>query len=414
MRFFFGVFLLLFIILSFYQVSLFFNSGLSAITFLTTILLWIGISLFVFMIFLIMSKLFSLSSKIFNKVICILFLFCFSAILLEFSLRYLFKLNLVYNETNGDFYYESFHREDYDRYYLYSPFSLIQYETEKFNYQRKVNSIGIVNPEINIKKPYNEVRILCFGDSFTEGVGATKETNPWPAKLQKLIQEKSNKTINIINAGISGSDLAFQYILLKEKFVDYDPDIVIVAINPVDVDEFIVRGGLERFGSKDLLRGSKSPIWEPVYASSFIFRFFMHNVLNYNYLFLSPENDQRERSIATQKVFDTLIKFQQLSQQNNFNLLFIIHPDSGKDFIHNPTITKIIHNKIKAEMNVPTIDFMNYLSLEKKLTKNDLQMYYWPISFHHNDDGYLEVAKAIFHQLTVENEISKQLGLTNK
>lgn len=51
-------------------------------------------------------------------------------------------------------------------------------------------------------------RIVCFGDSITEGYKVTDAfTTPYPAMLQRLLDEKRGKgTHAVVNAGVSGQD----------------------------------------------------------------------------------------------------------------------------------------------------------------------------------------------------------------
>ncbi len=394
-----------------HQLAMYGKNGLSSITIYTTILIWMIIFLCVISLIQCLAKRNSLFNRHNTTISILSSMIILSFFVFDLSLRFIFKKHLVYNELNGDTYYESFHQEDYGRHYTYLPASTIQYETEKFNYVRKTNSLGIVNEEIKLEKPANEYRILCLGDSFTEGVGATSAKSPWPYVLYKLLHAKSSKKINVINAGISGSDLAFQYILLKEKFTKYKPDLLLIAINPVDIDEFIVRGGLERFNSKDLLRGKQSPWWEPLYAGSFVFRFFIHDVINYNYLFLSPENDRLQREDARKKIIDTLSRFQQLSLKSNMEMIFIVHPDSGKDYYNNPNVTHDLAKDILSQIDIRIIDLMLEFKNENHKNHNNIMAHFWPTSFHHNDLGYSKIAQIIYKKIKNDKILKKKLGL---
>lgn len=50
-------------------------------------------------------------------------------------------------------------------------------------------------------------RVLCLGDSLTEGFGLSKD-EAWPSQLQELIKAKNGNSVQLINAGVSGSTSA--------------------------------------------------------------------------------------------------------------------------------------------------------------------------------------------------------------
>ncbi len=57
-------------------------------------------------------------------------------------------------------------------------------------------------------------RVLCLGDSLTEGYGVAKEA-AWPALVQNELRAKGYKDVELINAGISGSTSASAVSRLK-------------------------------------------------------------------------------------------------------------------------------------------------------------------------------------------------------
>src|SRR5690606_15926401 len=85
---------------------------------------------------------------------------------------------------------------------------------ENVVYKRQTNSLGYSDIEWNIKKDTNEIRILCIGDSFTEGDGT-----PIDSTYVKLLEENFHKNgytnVNIMNAGKCGSDPFFGYMNYK-------------------------------------------------------------------------------------------------------------------------------------------------------------------------------------------------------
>ena len=70
---------------------------------------------------------------------------------------------------------------------------------------------------------------VALGDSFTEGDG-TPADSTWPKLLEKRLNAAHpSANITTLTGGIGGADPPFEYILLKEKLLTYQPDLVVVA-----------------------------------------------------------------------------------------------------------------------------------------------------------------------------------------
>jgi len=91
-----------------------------------------------------------------------------------------------------------------------------------------INSEGFRNPEFTKNKPDNTFRIFTVGGSTTFSTGVL-DNQTYPAYLQSYYDE-SNLDINIevINAGINGVWSLHETNLIKERLLDFDPDLFIV------------------------------------------------------------------------------------------------------------------------------------------------------------------------------------------
>jgi hypothetical protein len=89
----------------------------------------------------------------------------------------------------------------------------------------KLNSKGFKDKEYPLKKKDGTVRVLGIGDSFVYGIV------PYPENFLTLLEtdlQGTNKQIEVINMGISGSDPAGYLSLLRNEGLEYNPDIVLV------------------------------------------------------------------------------------------------------------------------------------------------------------------------------------------
>lgn len=96
------------------------------------------------------------------------------------------------------------------------------------------NSFGLrERSDLPFKKPSNELRIFCAGDSVTFGWGSHYE-DTYPQLLEQLLKEATSKQINAINVGQPGFS-SYQLFLYYHKFLStFEPDIVVVAIGHND------------------------------------------------------------------------------------------------------------------------------------------------------------------------------------
>ena len=91
-----------------------------------------------------------------------------------------------------------------------------------------INSEGFRGPEFTKEKPENTIRIFTFGGSTTFGSGVL-DHQTWPAILQKKFDEiDSFIKIEVINVGWSNWDSIDETNLIKNKLLDYEPDIFFV------------------------------------------------------------------------------------------------------------------------------------------------------------------------------------------
>ena len=73
------------------------------------------------------------------------------------------------------------------------------------------------------KKPSNVKRVIVFGDSQTYGGGA-----PYNQTFSYFAEEHLGEEWEILNAGISGYRTLNIFRLIRQKMLDFEPDIFIV------------------------------------------------------------------------------------------------------------------------------------------------------------------------------------------
>ena len=99
----------------------------------------------------------------------------------------------------------------------------------------KVNSMGLANAELPLKKPAGVVRVLSLGDSRTAGGSGTKPPQTYPRVLEsELSLANEGLNIEVIQGAQSGYSSYQGLLLFKNVGLKYEPDVVTVALGYQD------------------------------------------------------------------------------------------------------------------------------------------------------------------------------------
>jgi len=98
-----------------------------------------------------------------------------------------------------------------------------------------INSHGFRGPEIRGERSPGDLRIICLGDSFTFGVGVSDEET-YPRQLEDLLTKRwPGRRPEVINAGVQGYATYQEVDWLRSRGVEFDPDVVVLAVYFNDV-----------------------------------------------------------------------------------------------------------------------------------------------------------------------------------
>jgi len=145
-----------------------------------------------------------------------------------------------------------------------------------------INSLGYRNKNFSIKKKSGTVRILVMGGSTTYCYPYIKKNrNTWISILERHINKKSNKRVQIINAGLPYATSAELLAGFVFRYRFLNPDIIIIHTGGNDIAPLLFEnynpeythfrrsaGNAVRYGEKSLL---KSNIMKIIYAWWFSF-----------------------------------------------------------------------------------------------------------------------------------------------
>lgn len=109
------------------------------------------------------------------------------------------------------------------------------------HYKRiNVNEYGFRGPEISKEKPDHIIRIFVIGGSTVFGSGSTSDNTTIPGYLQNRFDNVDLPyKIEVINAGQEGSYSAVEINLVKDKLLEFEPDLLLVYDGVNDISRHL-------------------------------------------------------------------------------------------------------------------------------------------------------------------------------
>ena len=265
----------------------------------------------------------------------------------------------------------------------------VNYHQAEFSYINQCNEFGVREfPLDSFLKDTTTVKILCLGDSFTEGDGAPYDSS-WVRRVEYLANQNHKKNYAFFNAGVCGSDIFFNHQWLKTDVAKLKPQVVIECINTSDIDDVIWRGGAERFNTDGTTKGKVGPRWEFFYKFSHLFRAFVHEALKYNTNLTKPSQEAE----AILRIKEELNRNATYCKQQGILYKVFLQPcpheirdssTANKQFFSQLSILPFVVNLTQPLMS--------------KLTPQNINQYSWPINGHYNSFGYQILGDVIYNE----------------
>lgn len=269
----------------------------------------------------------------------------------------------------------------------------------EYSYWRPTNSLGFADAEWAIASSPEKKRILALGDSFTEGDGA-----PYDSSYVALLKQKlatNGDSVELMNAGVCGSDPFENYINFKDRLAVYKPQLIIQTLTTTDITiDMRLRGGMERFQPNGTVQYKAAPWWEPLYALSYISRLFF-KMAGYNELLHKGDMTPVEIKEANTKLRALFKAYTALCKQQHVKLCLVIRPDRG-EITDNKYLYDFsaILQPLQADTSVTLVDLLpayrNYIAQKHA----DANAYFWPLDGHHNSTGYEMMAQCVYENLS--------------
>ncbi len=94
----------------------------------------------------------------------------------------------------------------------------------------QTNSKGLRDKEYSMTKPENTIRVAVVGDSFTMPAGVRIEDAYHSILEEELNTSCSGKSYEFINFAVGGYYLSQYWAVIKNKIVDWDPDMILIGL----------------------------------------------------------------------------------------------------------------------------------------------------------------------------------------
>lgn len=298
---------------------------------------------------------------------------------LEFGLR--LKVNLkTYSEQNFDLYQSAYSATNLEHLYVWAKNDSIYSQQKEFRFSYLTNDQGLIDQHL-LDTCTSKNSIIYLGDSFTFGVGSSQDSN-LPACLEKQLP------LNIINAGIPGSDPFFETLVLDSFFIDKGFHKAIFMVNLSDIYDFVIRGGNERFIPNNKVKFRAAPWIETPYKYSYVFRAFVHKIMHLDFSLQAPSKMKGLKQEAIVAYTDLF-----LSINKNVDFVVVLQPYARQYASNNEVLSEVLNytylEKLDSSFRANNIKTINLdPSLKNIMGPDNYLDYSWDLDGHYNNKGY--------------------------
>lgn len=217
------------------------------------------------------------------------------------------------------------------------------YKTNDFETKIIINSQGFRDREFNRVKSNNSYRIAILGDSLIAGLEV--DLNDTVAKkLEKLLNNYQNNNVEVINFGVPGFGTDHEYLYLKNKVLQFQPDLIIFSFNPNDLDDLkasgIIDNNISHLTFKKIDGGNiylekLKTFANNVYLTNYLYQTYLYKIYKkgsnfQDQLFIAQFDQERLNPSLIkqlQLVINLILISKEIAQKNNADFLFLISTD---------------------------------------------------------------------------------------
>lgn len=331
----------------------------------------------------------------------------FLALLLLEGLLRVLHVNQTFQEAyKGE--YEYFFGQARNTWYHTWPANYdLEFGEDEFTFFNHYNDLGHREVDFSeFKADTSDTKIVCLGDSFTEGDGAPYDSS-WVRILETEFKKIAPSTA-VYNAGVCGSDALFDHAILRDTLLSAQPQIVIQCLNNSDITDIYYRGGTARFREDGTFKAAEPRKWEVFFKYSYLFRALLTTFTSYDRNLVNQhqlhEDEQKALEILATQVNETY----NLCKENDIFYTLVILPVPGDVNYWLGGNSGSRRDSFALEMKFAKLP--NYLNPEVPVINLfqpmfdtfesvNVEAYSWERNGHYNSDGYEIVGQSIFKAL---------------
>lgn len=328
----------------------------------------------------------------------ILWVVAASLLVLELGLRLSGRFR-TYSEVIGGEYHTYYGDQLNHAFWGWSwpPNDTFTFDHGEFTYAYHTNRWGRRDRPLSEARTTNDRKVVVFGDSFTEGVGAPEDST-WVRSLERSIQAAGLRWM-AINAGMSGSDPVLDGIAFESRYRALDPDLVVQVVNRTDYEDCVFRGGRERLRADSTIQYRSAPWFHPFYRFSHLVRGVLRTALGMDEL-LVPRSRRREtltRSVS--HIAQATLRMDSICRADDVDFL-VVHFPTGGDVDPDDPFPELSRALIEATPELRHITIAPDAVGDHPLNDRPIA---WPIDGHYNGRGYTLLGDVIFDEIMVQH-----------
>ena len=268
-----------------------------------------------------------------------------------------------------------------------------------------INSHGFRGPDISKEKPDDTYRIFTIGGSTMYGYGSTSDKTTIAGYLEQEFENMNlGMNVEVINAGIPAADSYSESIYIKNRLIEFEPDLFIVYDGWNDLDHDIMEISESTLEISDEENSELKFKNFPFYRTPFVIWKILYSSSSHwdNYIIDESKTDKKidlwiERwdnicNLGKIKNFDTIVTIQPMLGTGNK----ILSPDETSLAPYMNEHFSIIRGLEKMESQINELDknCIKTASLKNIFDGMDEPVFY-DIG-HTNDFGNKIIAKKLF------------------
>lgn len=259
-------------------------------------------------------------------------------------------------------------------------------------YRGKSNRLGFRDVDHELEKPPGVYRILILGDSIAQGLNVKEYHETFPAQLQHTLS-RGGFNVEVLNFAVAGYNTQQEVEILKEKGLQYEPNLVLVA--------YCLNDRWRNDGSilKNLMLKERKTVDTAELGENHLLKSALYRFIRFGIFRSDPRDEEGDKEKA--KIFKALGKdtvdqsfreLARLSGEHGFDVLVALFPR----FVDNPDEYGDMekHEKVRGiceELGFRYLDLLETFQKAYRIEGKEL----WTDSFHPDAKGHRYAALAM-------------------